>query len=330
MVASAGCDRRRAGLHWPTPRGCGGIGRRARFRSVCPSGRGGSSPLIRTLTKHPHPHCGGAGRRVPLRRSPGGEAGPDDRGRRDAERRRRSAPRAAHGAPRPEARGVAGEGRAQPAARRSPRRRSAGATASSRTASPSSCRRTRCRCSRRCRGSRGRGRTPTTPSATRPARAGTAAITQGPEVIGADKLWGAGARDGGQRDEDRDHRRRPRRDAQVLRPDRAVVPARLPEGPDAVHDAEGDRPADVRAGLAGLQVRQRALRPDTSRSTRRTSAGSRPATTTRWPATSGSPASRRTRTSATTRRSRSRRRTSGSTATRPRSPPRSSRPSPTG
>ena len=29
------------------PRGCGGIGRRARFRSVCPSGRGGSSPLIR-------------------------------------------------------------------------------------------------------------------------------------------------------------------------------------------------------------------------------------------------------------------------------------------
>src|SRR3954468_17785771 len=30
-------------------RGCGGIGRRARFRSVCPKGRGGSSPLIRTL-----------------------------------------------------------------------------------------------------------------------------------------------------------------------------------------------------------------------------------------------------------------------------------------
>ena len=28
-------------------RGCGGIGRRARFRSVCLSGRGGSSPLIR-------------------------------------------------------------------------------------------------------------------------------------------------------------------------------------------------------------------------------------------------------------------------------------------
>src|SRR5580693_4467103 len=28
-------------------RGCGGIGRRAAFRSPCPSGRGGSSPLIR-------------------------------------------------------------------------------------------------------------------------------------------------------------------------------------------------------------------------------------------------------------------------------------------
>src|SRR3712207_7424958 len=27
------------------PRGCGGIGRRARFRSVCPKGRGGLSPL---------------------------------------------------------------------------------------------------------------------------------------------------------------------------------------------------------------------------------------------------------------------------------------------
>ena len=45
---------RRAGVANPAPRynrraacGCGGIGRRARFRSVCPKGRGGSSPLIR-------------------------------------------------------------------------------------------------------------------------------------------------------------------------------------------------------------------------------------------------------------------------------------------
>src|SRR5688500_5735100 len=36
------------------PRGCGGIGRRARFRSVCPSGRGGSSPLIRIFLPCEH------------------------------------------------------------------------------------------------------------------------------------------------------------------------------------------------------------------------------------------------------------------------------------
>ena len=34
-------------------RGCGGIGRRARFRSVCLSGRGGSSPLIRMPGRGP-------------------------------------------------------------------------------------------------------------------------------------------------------------------------------------------------------------------------------------------------------------------------------------
>src|SRR5581483_1127752 len=40
----------RTGGYTVPARGCGGIGRRARFRSVCPLGRGGSSPLIRTLT----------------------------------------------------------------------------------------------------------------------------------------------------------------------------------------------------------------------------------------------------------------------------------------
>src|SRR5579884_3631336 len=36
------------------PRGCGGIGRRARFRSVWAQARGGSSPLIRIgLVAHP-------------------------------------------------------------------------------------------------------------------------------------------------------------------------------------------------------------------------------------------------------------------------------------
>ena len=49
-------------LHCPLPRGCGGIGRRARFRSVCPSGRGGSSPLIRIRSRDdvsPHNPIGG-------------------------------------------------------------------------------------------------------------------------------------------------------------------------------------------------------------------------------------------------------------------------------
>ena len=39
--------RRRARGYTVRPRGCGGIGRRARFRSVWASARGGSSPLIR-------------------------------------------------------------------------------------------------------------------------------------------------------------------------------------------------------------------------------------------------------------------------------------------
>ena len=42
-----GTDFARGRGYTDRPRGCGGIGRRARFRSVCPSGRGGSSPLIR-------------------------------------------------------------------------------------------------------------------------------------------------------------------------------------------------------------------------------------------------------------------------------------------
>src|SRR6188768_2210595 len=38
-------------LHWPS-RGCGGIGRRARFRAVWGQPRGGSSPLIRIAVLH--------------------------------------------------------------------------------------------------------------------------------------------------------------------------------------------------------------------------------------------------------------------------------------
>jgi hypothetical protein len=38
-------------LRFPAARGCGGIGRRARFRSVSEKSGGGSSPLIRILKK---------------------------------------------------------------------------------------------------------------------------------------------------------------------------------------------------------------------------------------------------------------------------------------
>ena len=129
-----------------------------------------------------------------------------------------------------------------------------------------------------------------------------ATINQGPEVIGADKLWGPRVRDGRQRDQDRDHRRRRRRDAPLLRHDRPRLPAGLPEGAEAVHDDEGDRAAHVLAAVArrGGSPTRRSTRP--SRSTRPTSAGSRPATTGRRPATSSSRASPRTRISATTRR----------------------------
>ena len=53
-------------------------------------------------------------------------------------------------------------------------------------------------------------------------------------------------RDGGQRDQDRDHRRRPAGRASVLQSGGLYLPARVPEGPDRIHDAEGDRAADVR------------------------------------------------------------------------------------
>ena len=60
-----------------------------------------------------------------------------------------------------------------------------------------------------------------------------------------------------------------------------AYPAGLPEGPDAVHDAEGDRAADVRAAVADVRECRPAVRPEASRSTPPTSPGSRPATTAR-------------------------------------------------
>src|SRR4051794_25810061 len=47
MVRAFAANRSPARGYTVAPRGCGGIGRRARFRSVWASARGGSSPLIR-------------------------------------------------------------------------------------------------------------------------------------------------------------------------------------------------------------------------------------------------------------------------------------------
>src|SRR2546423_9113411 len=62
-------------------------------------------------------------------------------------------------------------------------------------------------------------------------------------------------------DQDRGRRRRDRPDEPVLQPGRLLVPGRLPEGPDQVHDAEGDR----RAGVPGARLRQAGAAPDLPR-----------------------------------------------------------------
>ena len=99
----------------------------------------------------------------------------------------------------------------------------------------------------------------------------------GPQQIGADKLWGAEPRDGRQRDEDRDHRRRPARRSSVLQSDRLHLPARVPEGSDRTHDAEGDRAADVRTRHRRPTSTRTRRSTRRSRSTQRTSRASPPA-----------------------------------------------------
>ena len=83
---------------------------------------------------------------------------------------------------------------------------SAGATGSSRTGSPSSCRWQSSASSRTCPGiAKAWPNVSYEPGAFRSGELGRT-VALGPEVIGADKLWGSDARDRGQRDEDRDHR----------------------------------------------------------------------------------------------------------------------------
>ena len=112
-----------------------------------------------------------------------------------------------------------------------------------------------------------------------------------------------GSHESGRRHQDRDHRRRRRPDPPVLRPGRLHDAGRLPEGPDCVHDGQGDRRPCVRAGRDHVEVRAQALRPGPVRARNpRRGDRRRERRHRRRPAASRSPASRPGPTSATTRR----------------------------
>ena len=136
-----------------------------------------------------------------------------------------------------------------------------------------------------------------------PARRTGAALDRSPGQIGAPALWGRRPADGGHGHEDRDHRRRRRPASPVLRPGGLHDAARLPEGPDRLHDGEGDRRARLPATRSDAGSTPRKPFDPSSRATGPTWPVSPPATTARSPRTaSGSRASRRERSSATTRR----------------------------
>ena len=83
-------------------------------------------------------------------------------------------------------------------------------------------------------------------------------------MIGADKLWGSGLETAGNGMKIGIIDDGARREPQVLRPDRASsYPPGFPKGQTQFTTPEGDRPAHVRAGLAGLrEFADDALRPD--------------------------------------------------------------------
>ena len=103
-------------------------------------------------------------------------------------------------------------------------------------------------------------------------------------------------------DQDRDHRRGDRPDAPVLLARRLHDARRLPEGPDGLHDRQGDRRARLPARQPDVEARRRSRSTPSCPRTARMSPGSRPGTRTRSPTAPASPASRRAPTSATTRR----------------------------
>ena len=153
-----------------------------------------------------------------------------------------------------------------------PARRCGGATASSRTASPSS-----------------------SPAPSLPHSARVPGVDRvwpnvryhslarsrgGPEQIGADKLWGAEPRDCRQRHEDRDHRRRAAGDASVLQRGRLRYPPGFPKGQTSATTPKVIVQRTFAPRLGDVPVRERTRSTRRSRSTRRTSRGSPPATTT--------------------------------------------------
>ena len=78
--------------------------------------------------------------------------------------------------------------------------------------------------------------------------------TGGPEQIGADKLWGPNFETAGNGMkigiiDDGLEATHP-----YFNPNGFQYPAGFPKGPDQVHDAEGDRPARVHAGVPDLEV----------------------------------------------------------------------------
>ena len=255
------------GLDWSTTRGCGGIGRRARFRSVCPFGRGGSSPLIRTL-KRLVLLCATAlsvaslsGSSLAARAVPTTEVIVT-----------LNAPSLlAEGRALTSARDLAygkSLARAQSRAREEPVRGDPGRA--DRLPLPHRGRRLRDRRSDRRRlrpdpdpGDReGLAERPLPLAGGHPynglARPGGAPGTAGDRCRQA---LGAEPPDRGPGNQDRRDRRRHRRAAHVLQPVRVRLSGRLPEGRDEGRDHEGDRPAGLRPDEAVLQVRDAAVRP---------------------------------------------------------------------
>ena len=127
-------------------------------------------------------------------------------------------------------------------------------------------------------------------------------LDRSPQQIGAPALWGPGLTNAGQGikiaiiDEGIDQTH------PFFSPAGYTMPAGLPQGPDRVHDGEGDRRARVPAREPDVEARRRSRSTPSCRPTARTSRASPPATRTRSPRASASPASRRARISATTRR----------------------------